>query len=87
MPFSGGHTEAVKMILTKNPVLDKQNKLGDTPLHGAAWGGHVEVIKLLLAKGIDASITNKEGQTPYMLAKTTEAAALLQVLCTNLGFA
>lgn len=28
-----------------------QNKLGDTPLHSAAWRGHPEAVKLLLDKG------------------------------------
>ena len=29
-------------------VLESQNLLGDTCLHGAAWGGHADVLKLLI---------------------------------------
>ena len=28
-----------------------QNKLGDTPLHNAAWKGHADVVQALLEKG------------------------------------
>ena len=38
------------------PSLDccvfEQNKLGDTPLHSAAWRGHAEIVKMLLERGI-----------------------------------
>jgi ankyrin repeat protein len=40
-----------QMILAKNPVLNVQNKLGDTPLHCGAWGGYAECVKLILEKG------------------------------------
>lgn len=29
-----------------------KNKLGDTPLHSAAWRGHAQIVQLLLEKGI-----------------------------------
>lgn len=29
-----------------------QNKLGDTPLHSAAWKGHADIVKILLERGI-----------------------------------
>ena len=32
-------------------LLVPQNKLGDTPLHNAAWKGHAAVVELLLEKG------------------------------------
>lgn len=28
-----------------------QNKLGDTPLHNAAWKGHADVVAALLERG------------------------------------
>ncbi len=31
--------------------LPPQNKLGDTPLHNAAWKGHADLVGLLLEKG------------------------------------
>ena len=35
-----------------NVEINVQNKLGDTPLHNAAWKGHAEVVALLLEKGM-----------------------------------
>jgi len=29
----------------------KQNKLGDTPLHSAAWRGYPKIVEMLLEKG------------------------------------
>lgn len=40
------------LLAVHNVEIDVQNKLGDTPLHNAAWKGHAEVVALLLEKGI-----------------------------------
>jgi len=76
----GGHDECIKMLLAKKPVLNVQNKLGDTPLHSAAWGGRPASVRLLVEAGVDRTILNNDGKTAYALAKTTEAAAELQVI-------
>ena len=44
------------MALSAKPVhvlmfLLPQNKLGDTPVHNAAWKGHAAVVEVLLEKG------------------------------------
>ena len=33
------------------PYFIFQNKLGDTPLHSAAWRGHADAVQLLLDNG------------------------------------
>ncbi|KAJ2998679.1 hypothetical protein HDV02_004210 [Globomyces sp. JEL0801] len=54
------------------------NKLGDTPLHCAAWGDHEEVVRLLLScEGIDVTIRNGDGLKSVDLAKGDKVAALL----------
>jgi len=40
------------LLAVHNVEIDVQNKLGDTPLHNAAWKGHAGVVTLLLEKGI-----------------------------------
>lgn len=35
-----------------NIIFLQQNKLGDTPLHSAAWKGHADIVQLLLDQGI-----------------------------------
>ena len=32
-------------------LMSTQNKLGDTPLHNAAWKGHAAIVAMLLEKG------------------------------------
>ena len=39
------------MHAVKTMSVSLQNKLGDTPLHSAAWKGHAPAVELLLAKG------------------------------------
>ena len=44
--------ECAKILLGQpNIEVDAQNKLGDTPLHNAAWKGHVTIVEMLLEKG------------------------------------
>ena len=47
------HLDCAKALLAVHNVeINVQNKLGDTPLHNAAWKGHAEVVAALLEKGI-----------------------------------
>lgn len=43
---------AKALLRVHNVEINVQNKLGDTPLHNAAWKGHAEVVALLLEKGM-----------------------------------
>ena len=43
------------LLAVHNVEINVQNKLGDTPLHNAAWKGHADVVALLLEKGLPAS--------------------------------
>ena len=55
-----------------------QNKLGDTPLHNAAWKGHDKIVTLLLDYGAATTIRNNEKQLPYDLAvRNPEVGRLL----------
>jgi ankyrin repeat protein len=48
-----GCVDCARALLTVHNVeINVQNKLGDTPLHNAAWKGHAEVVALLLEKGM-----------------------------------
>ena len=39
------------LLAVHNVEINVQNKLGDTPLHNAAWKGHAGVVQMLLEKG------------------------------------
>jgi ankyrin repeat protein len=74
----GGHVDTVKLLLSKKPAINAQNKLGDTPLHSAAWAGNAASVQLLLeCSEIQPLLKNKNGETPLDLAKTDEVASLL----------
>jgi len=61
-------------------VVNGQNKLGDTPLHNAAWKGHADIVEALLERGADRTIRNNEKQTPFDLsAKNPEVGRLLML--------
>lgn len=47
---------AKALLAVHNVEINVQNKLGDTPLHNAAWKGHAEVVAALLEKGILTSV-------------------------------
>ena len=42
---------AKALLAVYNVEVNQQNKLGDTPLHNAAWKGHADIVELLLEKG------------------------------------
>jgi len=42
----------VEVLLSNGAALESRNKLGDTPLHSAAWGAHPDAIAHLLAAGM-----------------------------------
>lgn len=67
--------EVLLLILFTNSL---QNKLGDTPLHLAAFKGNARVVELLLNRGADINARNKDNKLPYDLAKTPEVAAVLK---------
>jgi ankyrin repeat protein len=72
------HAEAVQLLLTKSPLINAQNKMGDTPLHSACWGGSLDVVKLLIGvAGIKCDIKNKNKESPINLAKNDDVAAFL----------
>ena len=55
-----GHEECVGALLDAPGIeINVQNKIGDTPLHSAAWKGSPSVVSLLLEKGRCARIEVK----------------------------
>jgi len=75
-----GHENVVEYLLGKKdlikPSINKQNHIGDTPLHKAAFRGYHEIIKILLKNGSDSKIKNKDGKIPVDLARDDETRYL-----------
>jgi hypothetical protein len=80
------HDAAVKLLLSKDAVIDIADIKGNTPLLTAAAGGSLPVVKTsetvqaLLGAGADKSLTNKNGKTALDIAAGNEEIVnLLQV--------
>jgi len=76
--------EAVKWLLAKHADVSLTNKIGNTPLHCAAYNGNVEITELLLRAGAGRFVftKNKVGMTPFLYARTT---ALQELLSSSYG--
>ena len=44
------------------------NKLGDTPIHCAAYYGHTEIVKILAPLTDNPNVPDKDGWTPINIA-------------------
>lgn len=58
-----------------------KNKVGDTPLHKAAWRGSLDCVKYLIDKDdklVNLNVTNKDGKRPVDLAHHLEIKSYLQ---------
>ena len=64
--------EAVRFALTLDSDVNRPNKQGETPLHGAAWRGANEIIQLLVDNGAKLDARSKRGSTPLMIANGEE---------------
>ena len=70
-------------VLTTAINVNRENILGDTPLHLAARGGHYEcLLKLLQTQGIDVNHTNKDKYTALDYAAKAEHKNCVELLLT-----
>jgi ankyrin repeat protein len=56
-----------RMLLEKGVLINEQNHVGDTALHGAARNSDTRLSKLLIDKGANKNVINKKRQTPLHL--------------------
>ncbi len=64
-----GHTEIVKLLISRGASIEAQNKRNCTPLHLAAHSGHIESVKQLISVG-----ANIEAGASFMWAPLHFAA-------------
>lgn len=70
-------------IIQNSRAIDKQNSLGETPLHYCAKYNLPECMKLLLKSGADVGLKNHNGETPLDLVqnlKPTGYKFLIEIL-------
>lgn len=51
--FPIGHSEIVKLLVSRSADKSCKDKQGYTPLHAAAASGHLEIVKYLLRMGTE----------------------------------
>jgi ankyrin repeat protein len=72
---TGGHKDAVMLLLANGAEVNARSDNGDTALHNAR--DHEEVAECLLVHGAEVDAMNNEGKTPFHLADTEVAELLL----------
>ena len=75
---TGGAASYAASACCDRCVCVRQNKLGDTPLHLAAWRGQAAIVALLVRHGADQQLLNGDQLRPRQLAQQPDCAALLR---------
>ena len=73
-----GFYDMVKMLLQEGADINKVQRDGSTPLHGAAYFGHILVVGLLLEYGAQTKLTNTWGQTALQESKSPDIEELIK---------
>uniref|UniRef100_A0A674PEG4 Ankyrin repeat domain 52a n=1 Tax=Takifugu rubripes TaxID=31033 RepID=A0A674PEG4_TAKRU len=84
--LSTGHTDVVKLLVSRSADKSCKDKQGYTPLHAAAASGHIEIVKYLLRMGAEVRdrSPNNCGYTPlHLAAVSTNGALCLELLVNN----
>ena len=63
-----GRLEILSLLIEHKADVNRQNKLGSTPLHCAAGYGYEAVVKRLLDAGASKNLRDMDGKTPGDLA-------------------
>jgi len=62
-----GYRATVEVLLAAKAKVNAKNRVGDTPLMGAALNGHLDIVRKLRAQGADL---DSRGWTPLIYAAT-----------------
>jgi len=78
-----GFIDAVKLLLKKNPDVNRKTVYGDTPLHWACFKNHCDIAALLLSHGADHKLKNNSGWTHLPAACFYGHIELVKILLKN----
>lgn len=75
--------EVMKLLLSLNININKQDLWKTTALHTASFYGRFEAVDLLLSSGADFNLGNNHGQTPLHLACERGHLAIVERLLSS----
>jgi hypothetical protein len=75
-----GRKDAVEFLLDAGIPLNVKNRIGSTPLTGAAGGGHKEVAWMLYMMGGDPAEKNLTGMSPFGYARSAGYTDMIELL-------
>ncbi|XP_069077025.1 IQ motif and ankyrin repeat domain-containing protein 1 isoform X1 [Pleurodeles waltl] len=81
---SGGHPEAIKLLIERGAQLNTQGVFGRTPLYRAAFGAHIAAVEMLLQYGADPRIYAEDGSRPDQVASMDAVVNILRTWDTGL---
>jgi hypothetical protein len=61
----------IKYLIFNGADINRQDMLGNSPLHDAILTRNGEIIRFLISNGVDLDLQNIDGETPMMLAVKT----------------
>jgi ankyrin repeat protein len=82
---SGGHEEAVRLLLDRGAQIDALDREERDPLMAAAMHGHKVVVELLLSRGADASVTDIWAETALALTLKGDQTGVAELLRAHGG--
>jgi ankyrin repeat protein len=75
-----GHSETVKILVSRGADVNARNKFGESPLHYASIFRHKEVVRILLDAGADINALDNKGYSPLWLASSPAASKDDQII-------
>jgi ankyrin repeat protein len=82
--ISKGNEEEVSRLLDADPtLLERENRIGDTPLVQAVQAGWLGMVKLLVQRGANINATGKWGESPLLSAVERDREDMATFLLNN----
>ncbi|CAC5424501.1 unnamed protein product [Mytilus coruscus] len=72
--------DMIRVLLDRNPDINKRTEDGSTPLLVACQFGFIDVATVLLEHGADRGICNNDGESPLDIAKQNNCSEIISLL-------
>ena len=80
MAAEKGHTNIVRLLLTKGADVNAKKYFDQTALMEAAENGHADIVRILLDKGADVNVKDWYGYTAISRAASCDHTDIVRLL-------